>query len=387
MKKRARALQKKWLDGLITNFEYLIQLNNIAGRTCNDLMQYPVFPWILCDYESEELNLTDFRIFRNLARPMGALTRRRSFYYQQRFNETDMDMELWTMDGVRPHPFHYATHYSSSAVVVHYLMRMEPFTQCMFSLQSGRFDRPDRLFQNIRQTWLSASTLMTSDFKELIPEFFFLSEFLLNGNNLALGSRQTGEVIDNVELPTWAHNSAREFVRMHRRALESEYVSAHLHEWIDLIFGARQRGEAAIEAQNVFHFMTYVGNVELDSIEDQEKRKAAKDQILSFGQTPLQLFSEPHPPRRRMPDLQVLASEPFRGAFKVVKVRRVDYPIGFLWAPAEALERDDEWVVLGLKQALLPPFKKQQHRQYLAWGFLGGSLRLCSLASHRVKAV
>jgi hypothetical protein len=30
-------------------------LNLMAGRTFNDITQYPVFPWILADYESEEL--------------------------------------------------------------------------------------------------------------------------------------------------------------------------------------------------------------------------------------------------------------------------------------------------------------------------------------------
>lgn len=35
----------------LTNFEYLMHLNTISGRSFNDLNQYPVFPWVLRDYQ------------------------------------------------------------------------------------------------------------------------------------------------------------------------------------------------------------------------------------------------------------------------------------------------------------------------------------------------
>lgn len=43
-------------------------------------------------------------------------------------------------------------------------------------------------------------------------------------------------VAGSVELPPWAENPV-DFIHKHRKALESDHVSAHLHEWIDLIFG------------------------------------------------------------------------------------------------------------------------------------------------------
>ena len=65
-------LQEQWQRREVSNFEYLMRLNQLAGRTHADLNQYPVFPWVLADYESATLNLADPASFRDLSRPMGA---------------------------------------------------------------------------------------------------------------------------------------------------------------------------------------------------------------------------------------------------------------------------------------------------------------------------
>jgi hypothetical protein len=36
------SLTNEWVQRKISNFEYLSRLNTIAGRTCNNLAQYPV---------------------------------------------------------------------------------------------------------------------------------------------------------------------------------------------------------------------------------------------------------------------------------------------------------------------------------------------------------
>jgi hypothetical protein len=58
--------------------------------------------------------------------------------------------------------------------------------------------------------------------KELIPEFFYMPEFLLNSNNFNLGVKQTGVPLNDVQLPPWAA-TPQDFVRINREALESEY--------------------------------------------------------------------------------------------------------------------------------------------------------------------
>ena len=74
-------------------------------------------------------------------------------------------------------------------MVLHYLVRVEPFTSLHIDLQSGRFDVADRQFHSIQSLWKSLYDNV-NDVKELIPEFFFFPEFLLNTNNFDLGKLQ-----------------------------------------------------------------------------------------------------------------------------------------------------------------------------------------------------
>jgi hypothetical protein len=49
--------------------------------------------------------------------------------------------------------------------------------------------------------------------KELIPEFFYLPEFLRNENAFDLGIQSDKkDKVDDVTLPPWAENSAEKFV-------------------------------------------------------------------------------------------------------------------------------------------------------------------------------
>ncbi|XP_053569691.1 neurobeachin-like protein 2 isoform X2 [Bombina bombina] len=286
---QASGLTQRWVWREITNFEYLMQLNTIAGRTYNDLSQYPVFPWVLCDYFSETLDLDNPKVFRDLSKPVGVVNDRHAKEVKEKYES--FEDPSGTVD-----KFHYGTHYSNAAGVMHYMIRTEPFTTLHIQLQSGRFDCSDRQFHSIPAAW-HARMENPVDVKELIPEFFYCPEFLENANGFDLGCLQMSNgKVDDVVLPKWA-TSREDFIYKHRKALESEYVSEHLHEWIDLIFGYKQRGPAAVEALNVFYYCTYEGVVDLDAIADETERKALEGIISNFGQTPCQLLKEPHPAR------------------------------------------------------------------------------------------
>lgn len=76
--------------------------------------------------------------------------------------------------------------------------------------------------------------------------------------------------------------------------MESEIVSENLPHWIDLIFGYKQTGKAAIDAINVFHPATYYGS-QIEETKDPVARSAFKTMVNTYGQTPRQLFRFSHP--------------------------------------------------------------------------------------------
>eukprot|EP00002_Diphylleia_rotans_P004599 TRINITY_DN1344_c0_g1_i18.p1 TRINITY_DN1344_c0_g1~~TRINITY_DN1344_c0_g1_i18.p1 ORF type:complete len:2961 (-),score=451.21 TRINITY_DN1344_c0_g1_i18:57-8939(-) len=284
-------LTLRWQKRLISNFEYLIRLNTLAGRSYNDLTQYPVFPWVLSNYTSKELDLTKEENYRDLSKPMGAQNPTRLQYFIDRY-EGFHDSEI--------PKFHYGSHYSSPGIILYYLIRIEPFTTYFLQLQGGKFDHADRMFFSLPQTWENAIT-QTCDVKELIPEFFYLPEMFRNENQFNFGTRQCGSMIDSVELPPWA-STPEDFVRIHAEALESEYVSSNLHHWIDLIFGYKQQGIEAQKAFNVFYFLTYENALDITKVTDPVQRRAIEAQIENFGQTPTKLFNRAHAQRMPPPD-------------------------------------------------------------------------------------
>lgn len=120
---------------------------------------------------------------------------------------------------------------------------------------------------------------------------------------------------------SWAKGDPRLFVLVNRAVLESPYVTVHLPEWIDLVFGYKQIGRAGERALNLYHpfvsgfftllisfrscfdikpcsFKTYFGAIDVDRIENSVRRSAVQAMIRNYGQVPRQLFpTHPHPRR------------------------------------------------------------------------------------------
>lgn len=363
---------RRWQKGEISNFHYLMLINTMAGRTYNDLTQYPVFPWVLADYTSEELDLSDPKTFRDLSKPMGCQTLEREAEFKERYKS------FAEMGDHNSPAFHYGTHYSSAMIVTSYLIRLQPFVKSYLLLQGGSFDHPDRMFYSIEKAWASASRMNMTDVRELTPEFYNLPEFLTNLNEYDFGTRQnSSKAIDRVELPPWAKGDPKIFIAKHREALESPFVSQNLHKWIDLVFGFKQRGEAALDAVNVFHHLSYQGAKDLDNISDPVERLATIGIIHNFGQTPYQVFQKAHSAREetrhKYKRLDTAAESLTRLPFNLLEGEESVASLLFSW-------KQERLLCSAAFRLNMPP----TYDKYMEWGFSDGSIRFYSAESRKL---
>jgi hypothetical protein len=240
-------------------------------------------PWTVATYDTPRLDLTNPATFRKLNVPIGRYGDARKKDIRRRKRE---------QEGAE---FYYTSYVSSPICLYLWLMRMEPFTTLHIQMQSGKFDHAARLFGSIRDAWRIA-TAQINDFRELVPEFYFQPEFLVNSNNFDLGKDPSGGCVNHVTLPAWA-TSPLEFVYLHRKALESDVVSETICQWIDLIWGYLQRGPAAKKAKNTYDPHMYPTAWTEDVLKDPNQCAMVEAAMEQCGQVPEQLFRQPHPQR------------------------------------------------------------------------------------------
>ena len=105
----------QWIEKEISNYEYLQWLNDVSGRSYTDITQYPFMPWVFID-NSKEGSLKEEN-FRNLEKNMGSFgPEERISHFMDKFtsiNETEIFSE-----------YHFGTHYSSSAIICNYMIRL-----------------------------------------------------------------------------------------------------------------------------------------------------------------------------------------------------------------------------------------------------------------------
>ena len=354
-KTRLQFAEKKrmlWLKGQMTNLGYLLGLNMLSGRSYNETSQYFVFPWVL-NHDEREYRGEGRQVYRNFTENVGC---------QSSDSKREAQKRYALMMEANMQPCHFGSHYSTSGVVSYYLIRLEPFVQAAITLQDGKFDVADRIFSSIEAAWRGCLN-NSGDFKELIPEFFLLPEAFVNLNRYSFGVTQSKKRVNKVKLPKWAKikgenelMSAYNFVRLHEKALESAYVGEKLGQWIDLIFGYKQRNRRAVEAVNQFFPFTYAELfLKVYETAPERDKEGMRQQVVYYGQTPLQLFEHnPHSSR-------VLGETTLAGS--AVTVSRVPFETSTLAQILKVLMHEDKiYVILhtGAVKVLQKPFRTRE---------------------------
>jgi len=309
-----------WKNYRISNMELLMWINIYSNRSYNDISQYPVLPWVIADYNSEILsekiffeenntNLNDNEpLFRDLNLPLGMITtldngNRKKEYINNLAYSNKLYLENKTMVNedesyaLSEKPYNYGSHYSNPLYVTHFLSRIFPFSYILIELQGKKFDDPDRLFISVKNSYHNSIT-QNGDVRELIPEFYFIPEIYKNLNNFDMGIRRNNEKVKDVSCPAWSKNDPYRFVTLQNIAFESNYVSLNINNWIDLIFGYKQRGKEAEKCNNVFRYPSYSDLIPIDHMNKEERLYFYR--FAEFGICPKQIFKKPFDKRGQL---------------------------------------------------------------------------------------
>ncbi len=150
-------------------------------------------------------------------------------------------------------------------------------------------------------------------------------------------------------LPKWAKNP-KDLISINRAALESEYVSCHINDWIDLIFGYKQRGKEAEKADNLFQATTY-DDFNYDDF-GETKRLNYLLGIIELGQTPRKLFNEEHP-KKKISAVKMLSTPPEDLKAKIQRIKEEnDAQLRFLVNLEKEKESEKEFLEAKCKALL-----------------------------------
>lgn len=322
-------LRNAWAEDRLSNFKYLLELNVLAGRSFNDVSQYPVMPslvnWDALDAEalnggldgsaeSEDSEVTspmqfssvtfERRILRDMSKPVICLDRDRLVAL---LSKRDMALSF-NLDGDCLSNIHYM----HSATPAWFGVRCEPFTTCIQLLQSGRFDAPDRVFFSVNSQWANSSRLSSQNCEELTPDVYMSNILLYNVNGQCFGQRSDGTVVDNVLLPVPIVKLSRNCAEFISSLLETSHVTAALTQWVSIIFGKsggyvvesdihEHTGLPLLEGVDATKFLsiyappTYIQELTLEQLSDLKACEGMMHQLMYFGRmpTPIVGYSDP----------------------------------------------------------------------------------------------
>ena len=199
-------LVQAWMLGELSNFDYLMALNGLAGRRMHDPNHHPILPWVT-DFKSPNSG------FRDLAKS------------KYRLNKGDGQLDVtYNPEDPLKDPLQVAHHIAEVlSDITYYVYRARQIPKSV-------------LTAHVRQRWVpheypaSMERLQEWTPDECIPEFYTDPGIF----------RSIHRDLPDLAIPAWA-TSPEDFIAKHREILESDYVSQRLHHWIDLTFGYKVR--------------------------------------------------------------------------------------------------------------------------------------------------
>ena len=274
-------IYNEWCKNKISNYDYLMLLNIIAGRSFNDLSQYFIFPWIIHDFNKNILNWLSNSIYRDLSLPIHACGE-------------DKERIINKYNLLDDEKYHSGTFYSTHSFVCYFLIRQRPFTEMHLEIQGAKFDAPSRMFNGVEQL-----SNLKEKYQEFIPALFNFPELYIKTNYIFDECENNKEPINDFVLPKWCINDPRKFTLIFKKLLESDKINRKLNSWIDLVFGYKQIGQNAIKSLNIYRNACYPfsSKAEFEKLEKNNELESLLYEKEELGCIGRQLFTKSHKPR------------------------------------------------------------------------------------------
>ena len=219
-----------WVTCQLSNFDYILLLNYLSGRTFANPNHYPVMPWIR-DFTTQNGG------WRDLSKSK----------YRLNKGDTQLDLTYESVKICDPSQDSTFDPLGQQKAVTHIPHHVsDVLSEITYYVYKARQTPKSVLCKYVRNRWVPAEypssmqRLMEWTPDECIPEFFTDAEIF----------NSVHEDLADLELPSWCE-SKEDFIQWHRECLESQRVSEKLHSWIDLTFGYKLSGSSAVRAKNV----------------------------------------------------------------------------------------------------------------------------------------
>lgn len=218
-------ITKKWLSGEMSNFDYIIKLNEWAGRRHGDPNFHPIFPWVI-DFKTStswrDLTKSKFRLTKGDEQLDTTFTTSKDNHKSKRKSLKQKTSSTQ----------YHINDILSELTYYNYFARKTPVSILKKFVRTNYHANEYPASIERMYEW-------TPD--ESIPEFYSDESIF----------KSIHDDMPDLAVPEWCNGDVKTFLKMHREALESDYVSSNLHHWIDITFGYKLSGEAGVSAKNV----------------------------------------------------------------------------------------------------------------------------------------